>query len=395
LKFHQFFTGKLIYFVPFAVIFVANLLITQIKGFEYAGQLAVFIASSSFLAIILGLRWDISLLASPSNKVEENLIYGTISIFFISAVLISLFLLAYSVFRVFYPFLLLVLFASMSISLSELLVNTLLKLNQPCLYILFRSLPYVFLVCFSAFGASIEMTWMLSSFLSLFFLIFISKRAFKVFKIKIIKLGNNLIYQMLLKIVPTFSAVITNSIMLVWLIYIQQNFGDEASGVWINAYRIFSLPVALIGAAFLPVLISKLSAQKSFKNQIKKMMHFNISLLPLILIVTFIIFISGRELFQLLTNTTQFIDHRIMYGALFIGSLQYSLQYWKELFQSINRDALFLFIIIIQPLIVASIYLFYFPVSLVLLLNIVLATSLISYIVLLVVLAYLYFFTTE
>jgi hypothetical protein len=200
---------------------------------------------------------------------------------------------------------------------------------------------------------------------------------------------------MLLKIVPTFSAVITNSIMLVWLIYIQQNFGDEASGVWINAYRIFSLPVALIGAAFLPVLISKLSAQKSFKNQIKKMMHFNISLLPLILIVTFIIFISGRELFQLLTNTTQFIDHRIMYGALFIGSLQYSLQYWKELFQSINRDALFLFIIIIQPLIVASIYLFYFPVSLVLLLNIVLATSLISYIVLLVVLAYLYFFTTE
>jgi hypothetical protein len=84
-----------------------------------------------------------------------------------------------------------------------------------------------------------------------------------------------------------------------------------------------------------------------------------------------------------------------MYGALFIGSLQYSLQYWKELFQSINRDALFLFIIIIQPLIVASIYLFYFPVSLVLLLNIVLATSLISYIVLLVVLAYLYFFTTE
>jgi hypothetical protein len=84
-----------------------------------------------------------------------------------------------------------------------------------------------------------------------------------------------------------------------------------------------------------------------------------------------------------------------MYGALFIGSLQYSLQYWKELFQSINRDALFLFIIIIQPLVVASIYLFYFPVSLVLLLNIVLATSLISYIVLLVVLAYLYFFTTE
>jgi hypothetical protein len=395
LNFNQFFTSKLIYFFPFAVIFFANLLITQIKGFEYAGQLAVFIASSSFLAIIIGLRWDVSLLTSPSNKVEENLTYGIASIFFISIVLILLFFFTYSVFGIFYPFLLLVLFASMSISISELLVNTFLKFNHSYLYVLFRSLPYILLVCFSAFGASIEIAWILSSCLSLFFLIFISIRALKGFKIEILELGINLIRQMFLKIVPTCSAVITNSIMLIWLIYIQQNFGDEVTGIWINAYRIFSLPVALIGAAFLPVLLSKLSAQKSFKKQIKKMMYFNILLLPLILIVIFIIFVFGNEIFQLLTNSSQLIDSRIMYCALFIGSLQYSLQYWKELFQSINKDTLFLFIIIIQPIIFASIYLFYFPASLVLLLNLVLATSLISFIVLLAVLTHLYFFTTE
>ena len=391
MRYHQFFTNKLIFLIPFGVIFFANLIVTQIRGFEYAGQLAVFIASSSFLAIILGLRWDISLLATPAKKSGDNLVYGLISILLLSVLLICIFFIFSIVFDVFDEFLLLIFLSSISISISELLVNIFLKFQNSYLYILFRSLPYLFLVCFVTFEVSIEITWISSSFMSLFFLALVSVRYIKRLNFNISIFPKNIINQMLLKFVPTFSAVITNSIMLLWLVYIQKNFGDEITGIWINAYRIFSLPIALMGAAFLPVLLSKLSTYESFKHQIKKMIDFNMLLLPLVIFIILTIFTFGNELFHFLTNSTQLIDIKIMLYALFIGFLQYSLQYWKELFQSINRDLLFLFIILIQPFLAVSIYLFYIPTSIFVLLNMVLVISLISFVVLLFILFYLYF----
>jgi len=365
------------------------------QGFEYAGKLAVFIASSSFLAIIIGLRWDIALLTRPINETGSNLVNGLISIFFLASFLTSLILLVFLLSNIFYEFLALILLASLSISVSELLVNIFLKFNNTYLYISFRGMPYVLLIIYSFAGLSIEATWIFSSLTSLTLLIFATIRYRTRLNFHLPQSISYIANQMILKLVPTFSAVITNSIMLLWLLFIQQKFGDEITGIWINVYRIFSLPIAIMGAAFIPILLNRLSHQKSFKDQILTMTNFNL----LIVLIIFFVFLSiaayGNDIFQLLTNSSNFVEIQIMYLGLFIGFLQYSLQFWKELFQSINKDSLFLWSVIIQPFVAIWIYLFYIPTSFTFLLNIILLISLMSFIILLTLLVYLYFFIVE
>lgn len=395
MRYYQLFTNKLIYLFPFAIIFFANLLITQTQGFEYAGKLAVFIASSSFLAIIVGLRWDIALLTRPINESGSNLVSGLISILFLAGFLTLLIFLVFLLTNIFYEFLALILLASLSISISELLVNIFLKFNNTYSYIFFRSMPYMLLVIYSSAGLSIEATWILSSFTSLLFLLFVTMRYSTRLNFQFPQSISCIADEMILKLVPTFSAVITNSIMLLWLIFIQQNFGDEVTGIWINVYRIFSLPIAIMGAAFIPLLLNRLSYQKSFKDQILSMTNFTLLLVPIIFFVFLSITAYGNEIFQLLTNSSNFIEVQIMYLGLFIGFFQYSLQFWKELFQSINKDSLFIWVVIIQPFIAIWIYIFYIPASFIFLLNIILLISLASFIILLTLLVYLYFFIVE
>ena len=43
--------NKIFLAAPFLIIFLANIFITQVRGLEYAGRLAVFAGISSFLAI--------------------------------------------------------------------------------------------------------------------------------------------------------------------------------------------------------------------------------------------------------------------------------------------------------------------------------------------------------
>ena len=183
--------------------------------------------------------------------------------------------------------------------------------------------------------------------------------------------------------------------MLFWLVYIQHHFGDELTGIWINAYRIFSLPIALTGAAFLPILLNSLAFQESYKSQIIKMTNFNFFLLFLSLIVMIMIFAYGNEIFKILTDSSILISSQLMLSALSIGFLQYSLQYWKELFQSIDKNLLFLLIVITQPFFAASIYFLYVPSTLIALLSLILLVSSLSLIILFLVCIYIFLFTSE
>ena len=54
--------------IPFGLIFIVNLIITQVNGFGYAGELAIFSAASSFLAILFSMQWDIEILIRDKDK---------------------------------------------------------------------------------------------------------------------------------------------------------------------------------------------------------------------------------------------------------------------------------------------------------------------------------------
>ncbi len=395
MRYNKVFSGKFIYLIPFGLIFLINLFITQIKGFEYAGQLAVFLASSSFLAIILGMRWDVSLLTKPLDKSGMNIIYGLISIAVISIFFFCLLIMAYFFSGIFNTSLGLILLASVLIAISELLINIFLKFKKSSYYLIFRSLPYIFLFFISFLDFSIEASWIFSSLFSLFLLVLISAKYFFELNFIHIKSLTFAINEIALKIIPTISAVVTNSIMLFWLVYIQHHFGDELTGIWINAYRIFSLPIALTGAAFLPILLNSLAFQESYKSQIIKMTNFNFFLLFLSLIVMIMIFAYGNEIFKILTDSSILISSQLMLSALSIGFLQYSLQYWKELFQSIDKNLLFLLIVITQPFFAASIYFLYVPSTLIALLSLILLVSSLSLIILFLVCIYIFLFTSE
>ena len=122
MRYNKVFSGKFIYLIPFGLIFLINLFITQIKGFEYAGQLAVFLASSSFLAIILGMRWDVSLLTKPLDKSGMNIIYGLISIAVISIFFFCLLIMSYFFSGFFNTSLAFILLAAVLIAFSDLLL---------------------------------------------------------------------------------------------------------------------------------------------------------------------------------------------------------------------------------------------------------------------------------
>ena len=69
--------------IPFGLIFVTNLLITQINGFEYAGELAIFSGSSSFLAILFGMQWDIEVLVRNKEKLLSSIYSGIATVTFL------------------------------------------------------------------------------------------------------------------------------------------------------------------------------------------------------------------------------------------------------------------------------------------------------------------------
>ena len=58
---------KTIFGLPFFLIFVINLLITRLEGFEYAGDLAIFTGISTFISMIFSNRWDVEMLVKKEE----------------------------------------------------------------------------------------------------------------------------------------------------------------------------------------------------------------------------------------------------------------------------------------------------------------------------------------
>ncbi|MDB9885293.1 hypothetical protein OAC94_01655 [Gammaproteobacteria bacterium] len=376
------------------MIFFSNLFITQNRGFDYAGELAIFMASTSFVAIIVGMRWDIEILTKSIDLAGKNILNGAFSIILLSSVLLLLYLatslIQQNINYVFYA----IVFSAFFLAFYELLSNFLLKLNKINFFLVFRCLPYILLMLFSSTQITLitsEIAWFCSILISFLMLVTISWGQLIRLKLFHLESLTSRIHALYSKIIPMISALITNSIILLWLLIIHRNFGEEIVGIWVNLYRIFPLPFALIGAVFLPFYLHSLSSKSSQKKQILKIGELHTAMLVLFLACLAISFFYGNELFQLLTGSKQSIQPTAIYCTLGIGLFQYSLLNWRDLFQSIGREKIFLSVIAIQPISAIFLYFSYIQFSFIGLLLIILAISAFSYFMALILIVYLYY----
>jgi len=342
------FLKKSYYVIPFGIIFISNILITQLQGFEYIGQLAIYIAGSSFLAIVMGMRWDVEILIGPQEHCLKNFYWGTFcSVTIFAVMLIPFLFLKYNPVIFGFPYFEL-LVSGLLIALIELLLCIFLKRNKVLSYLLFRSLPYLVLLILSTLDLSPMIAWLWSLSATFLLLVALQMHFISEALLKTSSNALNIFSQIKIKTIPTLSAMISNSIILFWLLYIQATHDSSVVGIWVNAYRIFGLPIALAGAALMPYILNQFGSIESNNQKIILMARFNFFLLIILCAALIYIAIFGKQTFIFLTDSKDLIDKSILFIAAMIAFVQYSLQFWKDLFQSIRKDMIFLQIILLQ-----------------------------------------------
>ena len=67
----------------------------------------------------------------------------------------------------------------------------------------------------------------------------------------------------------------------------------------------------------------------------------------------------GQLSFNFLIKQQASIDQAIIFSVIAISFMQYSLQYWKEIYQSIHRTTLFLSILLVELILIILVYFFF------------------------------------
>tara|TARA_B110000116_G_scaffold173489_1_gene150061 strand:- start:10 stop:1239 length:1230 start_codon:yes stop_codon:yes gene_type:complete len=347
---------KVIFAFPFFLIFIANLFITRIHGFEYAGKLAIFAGISTFVSIIYSMRWDVEILVKDEKNLSKSLSNGIYVVIFLSIVSLSVnFLLkSYIPLLGFNSHLL---FSASLIAFFELHINIFLKKNNLLTFIILRSLPPVLLVAFTSFNLTPELSWFLSYFLSLIPLllsIYILHKKVWSFNFSVI----NLLTSLKVMLPPTLSATIANSIGIIWLIAVASQLGSYEAGIWINAYRIASLPVAFCGAVIMPLVLVTVGSKSFYHEKFRVMFNFSYLILFAFFITSFFLYTNGQVIFSFLTKNNLTISNFSLLIILLVTTMQYFMQYWKELFQSVNKTFVILIILSIELFLAFLIYFF-------------------------------------
>ena len=352
LKGHDF--SKLIFGLPFFLIFIVNLYITRQQGFIYAGELAVFAGVSTFISIMLSMRWDIEILVKESQNLRESLSNGIITILIISIILLSISYLYFS-YNQTLGFNIYLIYSAILIAFYELHMNIFLKKNEIVTFVILRLIPPILLVIFSIQDFLPSQSWFFSYFFSLIiflFCVFCLHRDVWNLRVSLA----SFFHKFVLMLAPTFSALIANSISVVWLISISYLFGSYEAGIWINAYRITSLPVVFCGAVVLPLVLVAVGNKNLNYDKYIIMFKFSFLLILLTLITILIFFVQGEQIFYHLTNQKSSLSSLLLLSILFISFMQYSIQYWKELFQSVNKTIIMLLILSIELFLSILIY---------------------------------------
>lgn len=109
--------------------------------------------------------------------------------------------------------------------------------------------------------------------------------------------------------VDSFSALLNSSSIYLPILLLPKLYSEEEAGLYFQAFKILSLPAALVGAAFSQVFFQKVSSLKgspiemaeTVKNTIKKL--FYLSILPAIIIIVF-----GPDLFSFVFGSQWYVS---------------------------------------------------------------------------------------
>ena len=321
----------------------SQLLILYIFGIGYSGSLAYIGAISTFIAVLINLRWDIEIMVNKSQRLSLSLSDASITIIFMTF--------AISLLNVVFgsPMQIYIILSALAIAIHELLVSVLFIQKKIYVYSFFRTIPAISLISFALVGFEPEMVWPASFFLSVFFLVIYFRNLLKkaivhmsLKRIKKIKLIN--------KINAAITATTFSFFSALFIIIINYYYGDDYVGLWANTIRIFNSALIFLLAAGLPFALNMLRDKNFAFEKVMTFFYLWFLLLPLIVVSFFVVSNFGISIFSIfktldseITNTNLSIIFLIGTAISFIGSTQ-------GLYQAINKSITLFFMILITSL---------------------------------------------
>ena len=321
----------------------SQLLILYIFGIGYSGSLAYIGAISTFLAVLINLRWDIEIMVNKSQRLSLSLSDASMTIIFMTFAILLLNVVFGSPIQIY------IILSALAIAIHELLVSVLFIQKKIYVYSFFRTIPAISLISFALVGFEPEMVWPASFFLSVFFLVIYFRNLLKkaivhmsLKRIKKIKLIN--------KINAAITATTFSFFSALFIIIINYYYGDDYVGLWANTIRIFNSALIFLLAAGLPFALNMLRDKNFAFEKVMTFFYLWFLLLPLIVVSFFIVSNFGISIFSIfktldseITNTNLSIIFLIGTAISFIGSTQ-------GLYQAINKSITLFFMILITSL---------------------------------------------
>lgn len=322
----------------------AQLMILQIHGIGYSGTLAYVGVVSTFLAVMINLKWDIEIMVNNHLALHESLFESSVTIFLMTLIVLFFNLIIGS------PFPAYIIFSAVIIAIHELLVSVLFVQKKIYRYSFFRTLPAIALILFALVDIKAEIIWPVSFFISVIFLSIYFRTLFK----KVL-LSLDLIRIKKIKFLHKFYAAITASTFsffsAFFVIIINFYHGSDYVGLWSNTIRIFnSLLIFLLGAS-LPFVLNMIRDKKTHSEKVKLFFYLWIFFCPLIVLSFFVASNWGEFILSFFITydfevTNRYLGYIVLIAVAisFVGSSQ-------GLYQGINKSIVLLSMIFISAIV--------------------------------------------
>tara|TARA_B100001063_G_scaffold29462_1_gene22535 strand:- start:456 stop:1634 length:1179 start_codon:yes stop_codon:yes gene_type:complete len=319
----------------------AQLTILQLYGIGYSGTLAYVGAVSTFLAVLINLRWDIEIMVSNNTILHESLFDSSITIFLMTIIVSCLNLVFGS------PLPIYIIFSAFFIAIHELLVSILFVQNKIYTYSFFRAIPAMALILFALIGFQAEIIWPTSFLVSVFFLIIylnaLFVRAITELSIKRIKK-----IKFLQKFYAAITATTFSFFSALFVIIINFYYGNEYVGLWSNTIRIFNALLIFLLGASLPFVLNEIRVKNNTFEKVKTFLFLWLLFCPLIILSFFITSKWGVNILSL------FVEYDFEVPSIYLGYIvlvAISISFVgssQALYQGINKSIILLGFIFIS-----------------------------------------------
>lgn len=319
----------------------AQLLILQMNGIGYSGTLAYVGVVSTFLAVLINLRWDIEIMVNNQLALHESLFDSSVTIILMTIIVLSLNIIVGS------PISIYIILSAVIIAIHELLVSILFIQKKIYRYSLFRTIPAIALIFFASYDLDAELIWPASFFISVLFLsIYFGALFNKAISGISIKRLKKIKFQH--KFYAAITATTFSFFSALFVIVINHYYGSDYVGLWSNTIRIFnSLLIFLLGA-ILPFVLNIIRDKKTDSEKAKIFFFFWLSFCPLLILSFFLASNLGEYILSFFM-TYDFEVSNVYLGYIVLISMAISFVGSSQaLYQGINKSILLLGMIFIS-----------------------------------------------